>query len=77
MVAIFNSGFSHYVIFLFQELNHKQPAAVDHDEEMDVEYLDFPVVNMYSEVIGMSCYVIINSNLFYISIIPNVIMYSL
>ena len=35
----------------------KQPAAVEYDEKMDVEYLDFPVVNVRSEV--MSCFVII------------------
>ena len=53
---IFN-GFSLRHFFLFQEVKDKQPAAVDYDEKMNVEYLDFPVVNVYFEV--MSCSVII------------------
>ena len=51
---IFN-GFSLHNFFLFQEV--KQPAAADYDGMIDVEYLDFPVVKVHSEV--MSCTVII------------------
>ena len=63
---------------MFQESNHKQIAAVDivDDEEIDVVYLDCPVVKIRIEVIEKSCYVIMNF-LFYVIIIPNVIIYSL
>ena len=51
----------HYVIFLMQEL---KPAVVEYAEEMDVEYLEFPIVNVRSEV--MNCFVIIIQVLFLI-----------